>query len=130
MLDCDDTHSSADKHEKIWNTRLNHMAWKLYLRSLKGRAVPAYASPAKRRDYSGLPPAYTFVGGIEPFYCETLSYIKALNDAGVPAEVDVYPDFYHAYDMMNPDTGMAKKAADEFIRHFREAAEKYFAEQP
>ena len=130
MLDCDDTPSSADNHEKIWNTKRNHMAWKLYLRSLKGRAVPAYASPAKRKDYSGLPPAYTFVGGIEPFYCETLSYIKSLREAGVSAEADVYPEFYHAYDMMNPDTDMAKKAADIFVQKFREAAEKYFAKQP
>ena len=50
--------------------------------------------------------------------------------AGVPAEIDVYPDFYHAYDMMNPDTEMAKKAADTFVQKFRKAAEKYFAKQP
>ena len=130
MLDCDDTPSSADNHEKIWNTRRNHFGWKLYLRSLKGRPVPAYASPAKRRDYSGLPPAYTFVGSIEPFFCETLSYVKSLHDAGVPAEIDVYPNFYHAYDMMNPDTDMAKKAADTFVQHFREAEKKYFVTQP
>ena len=130
MLDCDDTPSSADNHEKVWNTNRNHMAWKMYLRSLKGRPVPVYASPAKRRDYSGLPPAYTFVGDIEPFYCETLSYIKALNDAGVPAEADIYPNFYHAYDMMKPDSEMGKQAADTFVQKFREAAEKYFAEQP
>lgn len=32
MLDNLDTESSADNHGRIWNTRRNHLAWKLYLR--------------------------------------------------------------------------------------------------
>ena len=32
MLDNLDTESSADNHGRIWNTRKNHLAWKLYLR--------------------------------------------------------------------------------------------------
>lgn len=127
MLDCEDTESSRDNHEKVWNTRRNHQAWALYLRSLKGKKVPSYASPARRRDYSGLPPAYTFVGDIEPFYQETLNYIENLKNAGVPAEVDVYPGFYHAYDMMEPKTDEAKAAAERFVQKFKEAAENYFA---
>lgn len=127
MLDCEDTESSRDNHEKVWNTRRNHQAWALYLRSLKGKKVPSYASPARRRDYSGLPPAYTFVGDIEPFYQETLNYIENLRNAGVPAEVDVYPGFYHAYDMMEPKTDEAKAAAERFVQKFKEAAENYFA---
>ena len=35
MLDCFDTDSSRDNHSKIWNTRRNHIGWKLYLRRLK-----------------------------------------------------------------------------------------------
>ena len=128
MLDCFDTDSSRDNHAKIWNTRRNHIGWKLYLRGLKGRKrIPAYASPARRKDYSGLPPCYTFVGDIEPFYRETLDYAANLRAAGVDAEVDVYKGFYHAYDMLEPDTAEAREAADRFVEKFRDACEKYRA---
>lgn len=130
MLDCRDTPSSADNRERIWNTRRNRFAWRLYLRSLKrtGR-IPAYASPARRRDHGGLPPCYTFVGDIEPFYCETLEYGRRLRAAGVEAQVDVYRGFYHAYDMMHPEAEAAKRAAKRFIEQFRKACERYTAPQ-
>ncbi len=130
MLDCYDTESSKDNHGKVWNTRRNHLAWRLYLRGLKDKtAVPAYASPSRREDHSGLPPCYTFVGDIEPFRDETIAYIERLRAAGIPAEVDVYPGFYHAYDMMNPEKEDAKLAAERFIRQFKLACERYRAEQ-
>jgi acetyl esterase/lipase len=129
MIDCYDTKSSKDNHEKIWNTRRNHMGWSMYLRWIKNQKIPAYASPSQREDYRGLPPCYTFVGDIEPFYEETLTYIKNLKEAGVEAEVDVYPGFYHAYDMMNPDDPRVKQAADTFIEHFKDACMKYWAKQ-
>ena len=32
MLDNHDTESSRDNHGKIWNTRRNHLGWRMYLR--------------------------------------------------------------------------------------------------
>ena len=130
MIDCFDTDSSRNNHAKIWNTRRNHMAWKLYLRSVKDKSrIPAYASPARRKDYSGLPPCYTFVGDIEPFHDETLEYVERLRKAGVRAEADVYAGFYHAYDMMHPETAGARLAADVFINYFKLACIQYTARQ-
>lgn len=130
MIDCFDTDSSRDNHAKIWNTRRNHMAWKLYLRSVKDKnRVPAYASPSRRKDYRGLPPCYTFVGDIEPFHDETLTYVKRLREAGVKAEADVYTGFYHAYDMMHPETAGARLAADVFVNYFKMACRQYTAPQ-
>ena len=130
MLDCMDTASSKDNHEKIWNTHRNHMAWSIYLRSLKKETdIPCYASPARRENYEGLPPCYTFVGDIEPFYEEALTYICNLRNAGVPAFVDVYKDFYHAYDMMHPETEEVKQARKRFISAFRQACQTYCAPQ-
>jgi acetyl esterase/lipase len=129
MLDCEDTESSRDNHAKIWNTRRNHLAWKLYLRSCKGQPVPMYASPSRCEDYHGLPPAYTYVGDVEPFYCETLSYIENLRNAGIQAKVDVYPGGYHAFDMMEQGSPTAKLARERFLQEFRYAQEHYFAEQ-
>ena len=87
MLDDRDTESSRDNHAPIWNTKRNHAAWKLYLKGLTD--IPPYAAPARQTDYTDLPPTYTFVGDIEPFYCETLRYIENLKAAGVEAGVDV-----------------------------------------
>lgn len=129
MLDCYDTDSSRDNHEKGWNTRKNHIAWRLYLRSLKYRRIPCYASPARRRDYRGLPPCYTFVGSVEPFYRETLEYVERLKRAGVPAHADVYEGCYHEFDMAQPNDPMSIRAAEVFIEQFLLACEKYSAPQ-
>ena len=128
MIDDRDTESSRDNHAPVWNTKRNHSAWKLYLGDLVGGDVPAYAAPARQTDYTNLPPAYTFVGDIEPFYCETLEYIENLQKAGVEAKVDVYPKWYHAYDMMRPFRKVSKEAVAKFEAEFRYAAEHYFAE--
>ena len=127
MLDDRDTESSRDNHAPIWNTKRNHAAWKLYLKGLT--EVTPYAAPARQTDYANLPPAYTFVGDIEPFYCETLTYIESLKAAGVEASVDVYPNWFHAYDMFFPFKAVAKKAIARFEEQFCYAAEHYFAPQ-
>lgn len=127
MLDDRDTESSRDNHAPIWNTKRNRAAWKRYLKGLSD--IPPYAAPARQTDYRGLPPAYTFVGDIEPFYCETLTYIDNLKAAGVEAGVDVYPNWFHAYDMFFPFKAMAKKAIARFEEQFCYAAEHYFAPQ-
>jgi len=127
MLDDRDTESSRDNHAPIWNTKRNHAAWRLYLKGLT--EIPPYAAPARQTDYSNLPPAYTFVGDIEPFYCEMLTYIENLKAAGVEASVDVYPNWFHAYDMFFPFKTMAKQAIAKFEEQFCYAAEHYFAPQ-
>ena len=129
MIDNEDTESSKDNHAPIWNTKKNHSAWKLYLRGLEGKEVPAYAAPARQTDYSNLPPAYTFVGDIEPFYCETLTYIENLHKAGIEAKVDVYPNRFHAFDMMMPFKKVSKEAIAEFEKQFCYAVKHYFAPQ-
>ncbi len=128
MLDNLDTASSRDNHGRVWNTRKNHLAWRMYLRgSAKRDDVSPYAAPARQTDYTALPPAYTFVGDGEPFYAETLSYIDALRRSGIPAEVDVYYTDMHAFDMMQPDTALAREAAEKFNARFAYALEHYFA---
>ena len=127
MLDNLDTASSADNHGRVWNTRRNHLAWKLYLRQDAKKIVSPYAAPARQTNYKGLPPAYTFVGNGEPFYSETCTYIKNLRKAGIEAELDVYPSDMHAFDMMAPDEPLSKQAAERFNQQFAYAMEHYFA---
>ena len=127
MIDNEDTESSRDNHAPVWNTKRNHSAWKMYLKKVNGEVSP-YAAPARQTDYSNLPPAYTFVGDIEPFYVETLTYIENLKKAGVKAMADVYPDCFHAFDMMRPYWKVSKKAVRRFERVYQYAAEHFFAE--
>ena len=127
MLDDRDTDSSRNNHAPVWNTKRNHEAWKLYLKGVND--ITPYAAPARQTDYSNLPPAYTFVGDIEPFYCETLTYINNLKKAGVDASVDVYPGWFHAYDMFLPFTKKAKEAIAKFEKMYLYAAEHYSAAQ-
>ena len=99
MLDCFDTPSSRDNHGRNWNTRRNHWGWKHYLGDLYGSpSVPKYASPSRETDYTGLPPAYTYVLDGEPFLDETRTYIRNLREAGVDAAVDVYHGNFHGFD--------------------------------
>ncbi len=128
MIDCFDTPSSVNNPGITWSTRDNRAAWKKYLRNIKGD-IPPYASPARQTDYSDLPPAYTFVGRKEPFYCETLTYIDNLKKAGVTANVDVYNTGFHAFDMIMPFRPISRKAIKEFESRYLHAAENYTAKQ-
>lgn len=124
MLSNLDTESSRDNHGRVWNTRRNHFGWWMYLRSGAKKNVSPYAAPAGQTDFRDLPPAYSFVGEGEPFYAETLEYIRKLNDAGVEAHADVYPSDMHAFDMLDPDSEVSKKA----IRTFEEKFERVLIE--
>ena len=101
MLDCEDTDSSRDNHAHGWNTKRNHWGWSWYLRDMYGTdQVPPYASPSRATDYSGLPPCYTYVEDGEPFYDETLTYIRNLKEAGIEAAVSVFHGKTHGFDFM------------------------------
>ena len=129
MIDDRDTDSSRDNHNLGWNTVSNHFGWKVYLGELYGTAsVSPYAAPARQTDYSGLPPVYTFVCTGEPFYCETLSYVEHLREAGIEAEVDVYEGLCHAFDILQPWRKVSRRAAERFDAAFTRARERYFAE--
>ena len=125
MISNVDTDSSRNNHGKMWNTRKNHFAWKMYLRKDAQKAVSPYAAPIWQEDFSGLPPCYTFVGDGEPFYSETLDYVNKLRNAGVTAEADVYPCNIHAFDMLYPEKAISKDAIDRFEKHFEYALENY-----
>lgn len=125
MLSNLDTVSSYKNHGKIWNTRRNHVGWRLYLRADAHKNVSPYASPARQTDYAGLPPCYTFVGDGEPFYAETLQYVKNLRQAGVPAVADVYPTDVHGFDMLFPKREVSRQATAKFLEQVARALETF-----
>ena len=99
-----DTGSSKDNHAKIWNTKRNHFGWKMYLDGAWDREVPGYAAVLRTQNLADLPPAYTFVGGAEPFYEETKEFVRRMREAGNTIEMDEYPGMYHAFDMIDPES--------------------------
>lgn len=129
MLDDRDTDSSRDNHGHVWNTKRNHYGWRAYLAERYGKEVSSYAAPARQTDYTGLPPAYTFVGDGEPFYCETLTYIQNLKEAGIPAKADVYHSSVHAFDMLLPFRKVSRQAIRAFEQQYLYAARHFHAEQ-
>lgn len=129
MLDDRDTETSRDNRGRVWNTRRNHLAWRLYLRGADRAQLSPYAAPARLTDFAGLPPAYSFVADGEPFYAETVRYFDRLRAAGVPAELDIYHTDMHAFDMMRPRDAQSIAAAEAFERRFSAAQARYFAPQ-
>ncbi len=124
MLSNVDTESSRENHGRVWNTRRNHLGWRLYLRKDAKNRVSPYAAPAWQTEYRGLPPCYTFVGDGEPFYAETLAYVEQLKRAGVEAEADVYHTDMHAFDMLT-DSELSRRAIERFLRKFEAALTRY-----
>ncbi len=127
--DREETPSSQENDEPVWDTTANRVGWSLYLRSLKG-TVPAYAAPARLEDYSGLPPTCTYVGTIEPFHDETVLYCEALRKAGIPVHFKEYEGCFHGFDMLAYPTKPAREARDFLMETFRFAQENYFASLP
>jgi acetyl esterase/lipase len=123
------THSVRDNNAPVWDSISNENAWKLYLGDLYGKEVPVYAAAAREIDYSHLPPAVTFVGDIEPFHDETVTYIANLRKAGVPADLEIYPGCFHSFDMLAPKAEVSIKAVVAFTKSYNYAVEHYFAQQ-
>lgn len=132
MLDdrCE-TESAKDNDAPMWNVRSNQIAWKLYLGDRYGtNSVPAYAAPARLEDFSDLPPAYSYVGTIEPFYDEARIYFEKLAEAGVDSHLDTYPGGFHGFDEIGKNTQLGKQARQKRNDAFRYAVQHYFKQQP
>jgi len=125
------TPSATDNDAPVWNTRSNALSWRLYLGELFGQeSVPAYAAPARCRDLSGLPPACSFAGSLEPFRDETVGYMEGLRSAGIPVNYKVFEGCFHGFDAVCPGARVSQEATDFLMSNFSHAAAHYFAAQP
>ena len=97
------------------------VAWKMYLGEMDSDEVPQYAAPARAKDLSGLPPAYTCVGQLDPFRDETIDYVARLAQAGVPVEFHLYPGCFHGFDAYSCDAKISRQARDEYVNAMAKA---------
>ena len=124
------TASALDNDGPVWDSVTNRNAWKVYLGDLSGTDdVPAYAAPARATDLSGLPPAFTYVGGIEPFRDEVVAYVERLQAAGVPVEFEVVPGAYHGFDVVAPGAPVSRRMLEAQSAWLRMAVRTWFAPQ-
>jgi acetyl esterase/lipase len=104
------TPSSRQDDLAVWSRGSNTFGWRSYLGELYGRAdVPATAAPARATDLAGLPPAFVSVGAVDGFRDEDVDYALRLNQAGVPAELHVYPGGCHGFNVLAPGSTVAKQ---------------------
>jgi len=130
MLDDRPTPSSTDNNAPVWNSALNDGAWRLYLGNYYSSAdVPIYAAPGRAADYTGLPPACSFVGSIDPFLDETVAYMENLKKSGAAVHFKIFDGCFHAYDQMCRKTDIVKQTLAFLMETYMHAVNHYFAPQ-
>ena len=109
MLDDRDTETSHDNNAPVWNHRSNVVAWKMYLRNVVGE-VPPYAAPARAESVAGLPPLIGYVGELDPFFAEDMTYVSRLSEAGIETRFRTFPKCFHTFDTFKKKHPLAHEA--------------------
>ncbi|MCS5729564.1 alpha/beta hydrolase [Herbiconiux moechotypicola] len=96
----------------VWNNASNREGWSGYLGRAPGdpsdAAVPPYASPARRPDLTGLPPAFLSWADIELFAAEDGAYADRLRASGVEVHTDVVAGGVHGFENWAATTPVAQ----------------------
>jgi acetyl esterase/lipase len=104
----------------VWNRPNAVLSWQYYL---GGQQPGPYAAPARADDLSGLPPAYVDVCEFDPLRDEGISYAQRLAQAGVHAELHLYPGTFHGFGLIAGAAVAQRMSADatEAIRRLLHA---------
>lgn len=126
MIDHRQENESSRKFQQVpvWNGASNRLAWSYYLQNV-GDNVPPYAAPILNKDYSDFPPTITFVGDMEPFRDETIAYVEALKQQGIPVKFELFKGAYHGFEIFGAKTDIGKRANDFMYNAFAEYYDKY-----
>lgn len=92
---------------RVWHRSLAQAAWRAYLPDGLA-APPAYASPGRATDLTGLAPACLCVAELDLLRDEALAYAQGLLRAGVPTELHLIPGTFHASAAMAPDAAVSQ----------------------
>ena len=86
---------------RVWHTKSNRLGWTSYLgREPGGEGVDDYAAPARRKDLTGLPPAWIGVGTRDLFHDEDVAYARRLTEVGVPCTLAVVDGAFHGFNLI------------------------------
>ena len=91
--------------KRTWSLASTRFFWTSLLGHEPGQAgETAYAAPARAEDLAGLAPAWIAVGSLDLHLEEDIEYARRLLQAGVPAELHVYPGAFHGFDAVKEAT--------------------------
>lgn len=93
----------------IWTAESNRFGWRAFLGMEPGTDQVSGGVPAREKNLAGLPPAFIAVGGIDLFVEEDIAYALRLIEAGVPAELHVYPGGFHGFHLLVPDAAISQR---------------------
>jgi len=120
----DDRNVTVSSHidTVVWTRSANHLGWRAYLGASAGEGgPPPYAAPSRATDLAGLPPAFIAVGTLDLFRDEDVDYALRLLAADVETELHVYPGAPHGFEMMAPQSGVAKRCQQDIDAALRRA---------
>jgi len=123
------TDSMKDNNAPIWGVKQNIAAWNMYLEGVDRENVPKYAAPARETDYRNLPPAVTFIGGVDAFRDETVEYVNHMKQAGVPVDFRLFKGSFHSSEGIAPWAKSSKEAVAFFMNAYDHACKNYFRAQ-
>ncbi|SNY03765.1 alpha/beta hydrolase [Paractinoplanes atraurantiacus] len=113
MLDDSDSTVSTRQIDGVGvaDRAMTRFGWNAYLGDRRGGGdVTIYAAPARATDLTGLPPTYIDCGSAEVFRDETVAYASRLWEAGVNAELHVWPGAFHGFTSMAPQAALSRNA--------------------
>jgi acetyl esterase/lipase len=101
----------------LWSYDDNYTGWHALLGNKTGSGdVPAAAAPARAPDLTGLPATYLEVGELDIFRNEDIDYARRLAAAGVSVELHVHPGCPHGFDLLAPDSDVARRSRADRLR--------------
>jgi acetyl esterase/lipase len=105
-----------------WDRAGSELSWDCYLGAgVRGtEQVSGYAAPARAADLSGLPPAYVTAMQFDPLRDEGIAYALALQAAGVPVELHLFPGTFHG-SVGVTDAQISRREAAEEVAVLRRA---------
>jgi acetyl esterase/lipase len=111
-----------DSNSPTWSQKNNRFGWESYLGKEYGAdELPAHSVPARRKDLSGLPPAWIGVGTLDVFYEEDMLYAQRLKEAGIDCELNIVEGAFHGFDVFDQKLSIVQ----EFRKSQINALKKY-----
>jgi acetyl esterase/lipase len=93
----------------VWSLESNQFGWEAYLGTpYETGEPPAYSVPSRRKDLTGLPPAWIGVGTLDLFQDEVVRYAQNLRRCRVVCELYSVPGAFHGFDNLAPQTRVAR----------------------
>ena len=108
---------------RVWTNRNNRAGWTAYLSQPPGHPeAPDYSVANRRRDLSGLPPAWISVSDIDLLYDENVEYHGRLQACGVESVLYLIPQAPHGFEAILPESRLAHELFEASVRFLKAKA--------